>query len=188
MKANDRVNLTPQFHLFTKSQIRDIHLATLHVLDETGVRVEEEAVELLRDAGARTEGDGVVQFPSHLVEEAIRSAPKSVTLYHRDRKGKMAVEGYQVYFRTGAGCPFTYDLDTNQRRRTKKKDTEDFAVLADLLPNIDFVMSMGNCNDFPSEVCHRHEFEAMVTHTTKPICFTGGKWRIPREFMRPRPS
>jgi trimethylamine--corrinoid protein Co-methyltransferase len=173
MKANDQVNLTPQFHLFTESQIRDIHFATLHILEETGVRVdEEEAVGLLKDAGAKVEVHGLVRIPPYLVEEAIRTAPKSVTLFHRDRKGKMVLEGNRVYFGTGSDCPYTYDLETNERRRTRKQDTADFAVLADYLPNIHFVMSMGNCNDVPPDACYLDEFEAMVTHTTKPICFT----------------
>jgi trimethylamine--corrinoid protein Co-methyltransferase len=173
MKSNNQVNLSPQFHLFAESQIRDIHLSTLHVLEETGVRVdEEEALDLLRGAGARVQGNRIVRIPPHLVEEAIRTAPETVTLYHRDRKGKMVLEGYRSYFGTDSGCPFTYDLEIGEKRRTKKQDTEDFALLADFLPNIDFVMSMGNCNDFPPESCHRLEFKGMVTNTTKPICFT----------------
>jgi trimethylamine--corrinoid protein Co-methyltransferase len=173
MKTNDQVNLTPQFHLFTESQMRDIHLATLHILEDTGVRVdEEESLAILERAGARVDLDRRVRVPSYLVEDAIRTAPKSVTLYHRDRKGKMVLEGYRVYYGSGSDCPYTYDLMTGQRRRTKKQDTADFAILADYLPNIHFVMSMGNCNDVPPEACYLHEFEAMVTHTTKPICFT----------------
>jgi trimethylamine--corrinoid protein Co-methyltransferase len=173
MKTNNQVNLTPQFHLFTESQIQDIHLATLHVLEETGVRVEEEeALELLGRAGAKVLKDRVVRIPSYLVEEALCSVPKSVTLYHRDRRSKMVLEGYRVYYGTGSDTPFTYDLGTGQKQRTRKQDTADFAVIADFLPNIDFVMSMGNCNDVPAESVYLQEFEAMVTHTTKPICFT----------------
>lgn len=173
MESNRQINLGPQFHLLSESQIQSLHYATLHVLEETGIKVDEsEAIELLRSVGARISANNIVHIPARLVEEAISTAPKTVTLYHRDRKGKMVLEGHRVYFGTGSGCPFTYDLDTGELRRTKKKDTEDFTVLADYLDNIDFVMSMGNCSDMPPEECYWHEFEAMVTNTTKPICFT----------------
>jgi trimethylamine--corrinoid protein Co-methyltransferase len=173
MKTNYQVNMTPQFHLLTDSMIREIHAATLHVLEETGVKVEsEQALALLKKAGALTQANGIVRIPSPIVEEAIRTAPKSVTIHHRDRKGKMVLDCNRVYFGTGSDCPFTYDLKTGERRRTTRQDTADFAVLADYLKNIHFVMSMGNCQDVPPEACYRQEFEAMVTHTTKPICFT----------------
>jgi len=176
MKTNCRTNTAPQFRLLTKDQIRNIHGASLHILEETGTRVEsDEATALLERAGARTDRDGIVHIPSHVVEKAIRAAPGSVTLYHRDRKEKMVLESNCVYYGTGSDCPFTYDLATGKRRRTTKQDTVDFAVLADYLENIHFVMSMGNCQDVPSEARYRQEFETMVTHTTKPICFTAEK-------------
>ena len=173
MKSNDQINLSPQFRLLTESQLEDLHFATLHVLEETGVRVDdEEALGLLRSAGARISTQNIVHLPAHLVEEAIASAPSTVTLYHRDGKGRMLLEGRRFYFGTGSGCPSTYDLETGELRRTTKRDTQDYAVLADFLPHIDFVMSMGNCSDEPSEKVYLKEFEGMVTHTTKPLCFT----------------
>ena len=173
MQSNSQINLTPQFCLLTKKQIKELHFATLHVLEKTGVRVDnQEALKILQLAGARISAQNIVRIPSHLVEEAIASAPSTVTIYHRDQSKKMVLEGNRFYFGTGSGCPFTYDIDTGDLRRTKKQDTQDFAVLADFLPNIDFVMSMGNCNDMPSEAVYLHEFEGMATHTTKPLCFT----------------
>ena len=173
MQSNNQINITPQFHLLTEKQIKDLHFATLHVLEKTGVRVDNhEALEILRLAGASISAQNIVRIPAYLIEEAIASAPSTVTLYHRDKKKKMVLEGNRFYFGTGSGCPFTYDLDTGELRRTKKSDTQNYAVLADFLSDINFVMSMGNCNDVPPETVYLHEFEGMVTHTTKPICFT----------------
>ncbi|MBW1712423.1 MAG: trimethylamine methyltransferase family protein [Deltaproteobacteria bacterium] len=173
MEKNDSANLGPHFRLLTEAQIQDLHLATLHVLEQTGVRVEgKEALDLLQGAGAKVEPNGIVRLPPQLVEQAISTAPQTVTLYHRDQQGEMVLEGRRFYFGTGSGCPFTYDLDSGELRRTIKKDTEKFARLADFLPNIDFVMSMGNCSDVPSQAVYWQEFQGMVTQTTKPICFT----------------
>jgi len=176
MKTNYKANLTPQFHLLSKDMLREIHGASMHILEQTGVGVEgSEAIKLLKDAGAIVGKDGIVRIPSHIVEEAIRTAPKSVTLYHRDRKEKMVLEGSNFYYGTGSDCPFTYDFETGEKRRTTKQDTTNFAILADYLKNIHFVMSMANCQDVPAEARYKQEFEAMAMHTTKPICFTAEK-------------
>lgn len=173
MKTNTIARFLPQRRLLSKTQISALHQSTLRVLEETGVKVEnEEAQAILQDAGATVGQNQIVKIPSHLVESALKTSPRTVTIYHRDHKEKMILEGYNTWFGTGSGCPFTYDLNTNELRRTRKKDTENFAVIGDCLENIDFVMSMGNCSDMPESSCHRREFEAMVTHTTKPICFT----------------
>ncbi len=173
MHSNSQINLTPQFSLLTENQIKDLHFATIHVLEETGVRVDnEEALEMLRLAGAKISAKNIVRIPAYLVEEAIASAPSTVTLYHRDNSKKMVLENNRFYFGTGSGCPFAYDIDTGELRRSKKHDTEAHAIIADFLTNIDFVMSMGNCNDVPTETIYLHEFEGMVTNTTKPLCFT----------------
>jgi trimethylamine--corrinoid protein Co-methyltransferase len=173
MESNTQINLTPQFRLLTEKQIKELHFATLHVLEKTGVKVDnQEALQILETAGAHISSQNIVRIPGYLVEEAIASAPSTVTLYHRDKKKRMILEGNRFYYGTGSGCPFTYDLDTGDIRRTKKSDTQNFAVLADFLCDIDFVMSMGNCNDVPPESIYLHEFEGMATHTTKPICFT----------------
>lgn len=176
MKANDNINIGPQFQLFTENQIKELHFATIHVLEETGVRVDnDEAILLLTNAGARVSDNNIVHFPPYLVQNALASAPKTVTLFHRDRKGRMVLEGRNIYFGTGSGCPFTYDIDSGEMRKTKATDTQNFSILADYLTNIDFVMSMGNCSDVPPEQVYLKEFENMVTKTTKPICFTAEK-------------
>jgi trimethylamine---corrinoid protein Co-methyltransferase len=176
MKSNDFVNIGPQFKLLSENQIKELHFATIHVLEETGVKVDnDEAIILLRNAGARVSKKNIVNLPSYLIQKALSTAPKTVTLHHRDRKGKMVLEGQNFYFGTGSGCPFTYDINTGEMRKTKTNDTKDFAILADYLQNIDFVMSMGNCSDVPKEQVYLKEFENMVCNTTKPICFTAEK-------------
>jgi trimethylamine--corrinoid protein Co-methyltransferase len=173
MRTNKKIFSTLQSRLLSDTQIQEVHLASLHILAVTGVKVEgEEALELLRTAGARVMENGLVRIPAHLVEEALRSAPETVTLYHRDRKDKMVLEGNNIYFGTGSDTPFTYDLESGEKRRTVRQDTADFAVLVDALPNIHFAMSMGSCQDMPPEATFRCEFETMVTNTTKPLCLT----------------
>jgi trimethylamine--corrinoid protein Co-methyltransferase len=56
---------------------------------------------------------------------------------------------------------------------TRVADIARGALVADALPDIDWVMPMGSSQDVPAFAADLHEFEAVVTHTTKPAVFIG---------------
>jgi trimethylamine--corrinoid protein Co-methyltransferase len=158
--------------VLSDEQVRDIHLATLEILERTGVEVRgDAALALLRTAGARIDGPRA-RIPAHLVEQAIRSAPERVVLSRRTGERAMPLEEGRVFFGTGSDTPNTIDPVTRERRPARKKDVEEFARLCDALPNMDFAMSMGVASDVPQESVFVHEFAAMVAGTAKPIVFT----------------
>jgi len=164
---------TPQFALLSATQKQDIHLATLEVLRRTGVRVfNAEALELLERAGCTISDGNLVRIPAHLIERAIQTAPPKITVYSRDGAPAMYLESTRVHYGTGSDLPNTIDLHTHQRRPSLKKDIANAAQVCDALPHIDFVMSMALPGDVPIETSDRHSFEAMVTHSTKPIVYT----------------
>ncbi len=150
-----------------------IHEATLEVLADTGALFEdEEAIELLASAGAIV-GDGHrVKVPPSLVEQALESAPSSVSFFTREGEEAMRLEPGHVYFGTGSDCPDVLDPETGVRRKAVKRDIETFARLSDALPSIDFILSMGLASDVPSQTADLHHFQAMVCNTTKPVLFT----------------
>jgi trimethylamine--corrinoid protein Co-methyltransferase len=150
-----------------------IHEATLDVLAETGALFEdEEAVELLASAGAGVDDEHRVRIPRSLVEQAIESAPSSVSFFTRDGEEAMRLEPGYVYFGTGSDCPDVLDPETGVRRKAVKRDIETFARLTDALPSIDFILSMGLASDVPSRTADLHHFQAMICNTTKPVLFT----------------
>lgn len=162
----------PHIRVLSDGQMRDIHFAALEILERTGVEVRHpRAVSLLREAGARVDGDWV-RIPGHLVERAVRSAPERVVLSKRTGERAMMLEEGRVFFGTGSDTPNTIDLDARERRPARVEDVERFARLCDALPNLDFVMSMGAPSDAPPESVFVHAFAAMVAGTSKPIVFT----------------
>lgn len=172
MRSNYIINRTPQFKLLSEDQLKEIHLATLSVLEQTGVEVlEDESLELLKNAGADISGTRVC-IPQHLVEEAIQSAPQKVTLWTRDGKKPMILEDHRTYYGTGSDCPNIIDPYTGERRKFTKQDIANAMKICDYLPNIDFVMSMGFISDVPPEVYDKHQFATMILNTVKPIIFT----------------
>jgi len=155
--------------IFTKDQLYLIHSASLRVLQETGVAVyEEEARQLLLNAGCSASGR-VIRIPEHLVSEALRSAPKSITLSGRGKEKILKLEDRRVHFGLGSNTTNVLDLKTGERRSARKRDIEEAARLADALLNIDFVMSLCSALDAQKGVEDRHEIEAMLLNTEKPI-------------------
>lgn len=163
----------PRLTMLSQEQIERLHRASLTILQRTGVEFHlPEVVTLLRRAGADVEGERRVRIPSHLVEEALRLAPKGLSLYGRNGEAALHLEGHNTYFGTGSDTPHILDPLSDERRPAVKADVARMARLCDALPNIDFVMSMGLAGDVPKATSDRHHFEAMVSSTTKPIVFT----------------
>src|ERR1019366_6815136 len=115
---------------------------TLDILGRTGVVVRDAAaLALLKEAGTAIDGERV-RMKAHLVESALQSAPRSISIYCRDGQPAMCLEGWNSYFGTGSDCPSAIDPDARQHRPSTKADVGRIAQLCDKLPNIDFCMSM----------------------------------------------
>ena len=97
---------TVSFRILSRSQLDDIHDASMRILQLTGVRVySEEACALLGEAGAHVGADGLVKIPAHLIEWAVRSSPSSITIYDRNGAEAMHVGRRRTYFGTGSDTP-----------------------------------------------------------------------------------
>ena len=164
--------LTPSLKVLSQSQIDEIHLATLEVLRQTGVVVRlEEIRERMKSAGCWVEGERVY-IPPHLVEWAVRSAPKRVVLCDRSGQARMHLEARKGYYGTGSDTPFLLDPQSGERRKAVLDDIRNVARLVDGLEHIDFLMCMGIASDVTESISDLHHFKAMVENTEKPIIYT----------------
>ena len=172
MRTNTSSYLSPHFSLLSNDQLEQIHLASLEILDSVGVQVDEpEALGLLGRGGAFVDGNRV-KIPAWMVQDALASVPKRIVLSNTKGERSLFLEKNRPYFGTGSDLPFTMDSYTGKRRYSTKKDVENAALVVDALPNIDFIMSMGIARDVSASVSDLHQFEAMVTCTSKPMVFT----------------
>jgi trimethylamine--corrinoid protein Co-methyltransferase len=163
---------TPYIKLLTEDQKAEVHRATLEVLRRTGVEVLDEQVrEMLEQAGCWLDGERV-RIPPHLIEWAVRTAPKRVVLCNRDGTPRMELEGRKGYYGTGSDTPFVIDAYTGERRSAVLEDIENVATLVDGLAELDFLMCMGIASDVTESISDLHHFRAMVTHTEKPLVYT----------------
>jgi len=157
--------------LFSRDDLDMIHSQSIEILERIGVAVKsEKASKLLVDSGAEIDQSrGTVKIPATLVEEAIKNAPKEITLYGRNPRYDIRLESGLVHFGPGLNSQQVLDLETGERRLSTKEDVGRMARLADALPNIDFVMPLGSALDKPENSQDRHELEALLNNTEKPI-------------------
>ncbi len=163
----------PRLEMFTKEQCEIIHRASLEILRRTGVRVyHEEALALLREAGASVTDGNLVRLQPGLVEWALAQAPSRIALCKRgSSEVGAALEGRNVNFGTGSDCPNYLDPRTGQIRPFTVADVVDAIHIVDALPELQFCMSMGIPSDLKTANAYRHQFALMLEHTTKPIVF-----------------
>ena len=160
-----------------------VHEASCRVLAETGAEVRHpRALELLRQAGAGVTGTRA-RLPRELVERALASAARRCVLKGRAADGSLDRElaDGNTWYGTGPDCLYVDDPAVG-RRRAHLSDVERFARLAEQLPNIDFVMSMGLPDDADIERIDLVQLAAMLAGTRKPIVvsspFGGAPLRI----------
>jgi len=168
-ESNYTDNKTLQFKILSVEQIKKIVNNSLRVLEMTGVDVQsEEALSLLNNAGCSVDGTRV-KIPSKLIEKALSTAPSKIVLSDRNGNNKLFLEGNNSYFGPGPTCPNFNDPETGKRRNTLTQDVVNTAIVADALPNIDFVMSLSMISDCTSTLADVYETRAMLENTTKPI-------------------
>ena len=159
--------------VLSEDQIEEIKRAAYEVMSKVGFRVYHEgARKMLKQAGARV-ADEIVKVPEHIVAGCLATAPKGWTIYDRQGKRAMEVEGRKSYYGTSTASPKTRDALSGEIHPTRVADIGIGAKVADALPNIDWVMPMGSVQDVAPTVADLYEFEAVVTNTTKPIVFIG---------------
>ena len=153
---------------FTKSELEEIHGATIRVFEKTGVRVlDPEAVTLLVDAGGSLDKKtSVVRIPEGTLKECLSKAPRRFKLHSRDGKHCMAFGEGNVYLSSMGTAVQVEDLDGKVRPSTSK-DAENFFKLTDALPHIDHSSWVCWPRDVPDEIAHLEEIFLAFKNSTK---------------------
>ena len=158
-------------NVFTESELDDIHLATLEVLERTGVFVEaDDARDIFKDGGCVVDGETrMVRIPPHVVEDAIAAAPSKYVLCGRDPKNDFLMEPGRVAFTNFSEGIAVIDMDTGKARESTLQDVADIARINDYLDEMDTHEVSVGARDVPPETAAVHNTEAQLLNTTKPI-------------------
>jgi trimethylamine--corrinoid protein Co-methyltransferase len=106
--------------LISADQVEAIHNASLEVLRDIGIRVDDApSLNLLEGIGAEVDrADNRVRFDPALVEEMITGLPSEFTIHARDPAKTLTLGGNALLFATVCGPSFVSDLDRGRRSGT----------------------------------------------------------------------
>jgi len=171
MRVNYQVNAAPQFRVLSDDQLQELYMATLQLMQHTGLDVHhEEARRLLEGNGAWVDGLRV-RIPAFLVEKALATAPRRFTTYswQGNPAKNIVVSPNCPHYGPGPTCPKFRDPRTGERRLFLREDAGTVAMVCDALPNIDFVEGLSTISDVHPDLSDIYEFGEMIANTGKPI-------------------
>lgn len=156
-------------NMFTYDELYDVHLATLDLLWDIGVRVEsEEAREIFYSAGCTlNRKTNIVKIPAHLVEDAIRSIPKTFRACGRKRENDWLNEGNRTGFVNFGEAIRLIDPYTRQLRKPLKKDVDDVTRFCETMDQIIVFERALGPSEVDPDVAQVHIAESFFNYSTK---------------------
>ncbi|NIR87484.1 hypothetical protein GWO13_07965 [Candidatus Bathyarchaeota archaeon] len=167
----EKHSLMPSFRVFTEEALNAIHLASLEVLEKTGIKIVhgERILKMLKDNGCTVDFEkGIVLIPSYLVEEAVKKTPKTFLSYGRNPKYDYKLDGRHIYFTTDTETTSTVDLSTGEWRPSTKEDLEKLTRATDAIESYAAGGHLTTSLDKPNNVRCLHDYAAALNNTEKP--------------------
>jgi len=162
---------TPQFRILQDKQIEDLNFASLQILERTGVAFEcREAIDILGEAGADVSDPNRVKIPSYLVDQAIRTAPKMITLYTREGEPAIILDGMTgAHFGVQVDSMGYLDPRTRKSREYQIQDLIDHVRICDALPNIEWLFTCPGYQALPGAVSDKVSVLQCILNSSKPV-------------------
>ena len=163
-------NVRPRLTLMTEEQIQEAHANVLKVLQETGVRVDSPAILHMLEVrlGIKSE-DRVIRIPPEVVEEAIKSAPKTIDVYDRRGEFKFRLGEDRLRFGVGVTALFYQNPVDETLDIFRRKNFQDLVRLGSSLPLYDVISTVGIVRDVPEELTDLYGSLEHIANTTKPL-------------------
>ena len=163
-------NVRPRLTLLGEEQIHEINRYALHILSETGVRVDSLSVVemLVRTGQIQVEGKRV-RMSTELVQSAIQSAPSSIQVY--DRRGNPVFDLGNDRLRFGIGVTALYyqnPVNENLELFTREH-MRDLTRLGSMLPLYDVISTPGIVRDVPEYLGDLFGSLEQIANTAKPL-------------------
>lgn len=183
------MNYKPQLKILSDDQIYDIHEAALNLLWETGVSVQSKlARDLLRKAGARVYEDSMLcRIPGYIIEEALRQAPASFTIYARNPANNVHVSTKELHYEPMIGRMNIYDYNTQRTHLMTLKDVGELVKLADAMPNYQLLHSgaiMPQIAEVPIRETHAYGYLQSIRNSSKIIKTTSRERIMAEDCLR----
>jgi len=162
MVGFEKHGLMPMFRVFTQDALDAIHLASLKVLEKTGIKIVhgQRILKMLKENGCTVDFEkGVARFPSYVVEEALKKTPK-----YEPKVGRR-----HISFTTDTETPYTVDLKTGEWRPSTMDDLEKLTRVTDALDSYAAGGHLTTALDKPNNVRCLYDYAAALNNTEKPV-------------------
>lgn len=156
-------------NMFTYDELYDIHLATLDVLWNIGVKVEsEEAREIFYSHGCTLNREtNIVKIPAYLVEDALRSIPKTFRACGRDPENDWLNEGNRTGFVNFGEAVRMIDPYSRELRKPLKQDVDDVTRFCEAMDQIIIFERAIGPSEVDPDVAQVHIAESFYNYSTK---------------------
>jgi trimethylamine---corrinoid protein Co-methyltransferase len=157
----------------SEGDLEDIHLASLEILERTGMWVEaEDAMDVFADGGCKVDRDShLVRIPPEVIEDAIRSAPPVIRWCGRDSANDIILGGDRSAFMNFGEAIMINDLETGTNRQTTVADVTDICTIVDWASEIDVYEASITPRDCSQDVATVIHLAAALPSLTKPMMF-----------------
>ncbi len=163
-------NTRPGLSLLSEEQKDQVHRYALSILGRTGIRVDSPGVLrfLEEKLGTRAEA-GVLRLPAEVVDEAIRTAPKTIDVHDRLGNHIFRLGDDSLRFGIGVTALFYQDPLTDELTPFTCGNMQDMVRLGGRLPHYDVISTVGIVQDVPVELTDLHASLEMIANTTKAL-------------------
>ncbi len=141
------------------------------ILAEIGVEVRGPRLrQKLLDAGLLFDSAGErILFPPDVVDRAIATAPRTVSLFNRSGDLHAELGGDRVHFVPGSSGLQVLDGRTGETRLAKTRDFVEYARLCDGLEHIAYLATAFSTNDIEPQVSDAWRLYLCLTNSLKPV-------------------
>ncbi|MBF8289535.1 MAG: putative trimethylamine methyltransferase [Chloroflexi bacterium] len=164
--------MRPTIRVLEPALIGRILDEAMRVLATTGIEVRgAELRRRLQEHGLPLDVRGErVLFPQEVVEQAIRTAPRSFVLHDRDGNPHADLGGDRVHFVPGSSGLKVMDHRTGEVRLANTTDFVEYVRLADGLPHIAYLATAFSTNDdIEADVSDAWRLRLALTNSKRPI-------------------
>ena len=167
--------MQPNINFLSLEEQEHIHQTALWLLSNVGVQMpSQEALDIMRKAGAKIEDHGIVKIPAELVSYAVEKAPKrdEFVLYGREEEHDIHFGKDTPVLSAMSAATHVIDIKTKERRLCTSEDLADIVRIMDALDNISICTNSATPQDVPNETSDWYSFATALKNTTKHVIHT----------------
>ena len=157
--------------LLGSHEVQEIHTAALKILEQVGIRVQnEKARRIYAQHNCQVDsGSNIVKFPPQVVEEYRQTFSPTFTFKGRNPDFDRTIPGDRPVIVTASSAPNVLDPVSGKERRATSHDMTNIAHLINELPGYDVFSISTLADDAPEGQFSLSRFYPALKNCTKPV-------------------